>query len=82
MGFEALLLDKEVHCYGLPFYAGWGVTHDKLECHRREKKLTVDEIFAGAYILYTSYYNPYLNEESNILEVIDYIVENRKSDNE
>ena len=24
MGFEALLLGKEVHCFGMPFYAGWG----------------------------------------------------------
>lgn len=24
MGFEALMLGKEVHCFGMPFYAGWG----------------------------------------------------------
>lgn len=81
MGLEALLLDKEVYCYGMPFYAGWGVTHDKLECSRRERKLTIDEIFAGAYILYTSYYNPYLEQVSSILEAIEYIKENRKSNN-
>lgn len=79
MGFEALLLDKKVYCYGMPFYAGWGVTYDKLASHRREKKLTVDEIFAGAYILYSSYYNPYLNKKSDVLEVIDYIFRNRES---
>lgn len=82
MGFEALLLGKEVYCYGMPFYAGWGVTHDKLECSRRERKLTIDEIFSGAYILYSSYYNPYLNKESSILETIEYIKENRKRSNE
>lgn len=78
MGFEALLLNKKVYCYGMPFYAGWGLTYDKLECHRRKKKLTVNEIFAGAYILYTSYYNPYLNKKSDILEIIDYIFKTRK----
>ena len=82
MGFEALILDKEVYCYGLPFYAGWGVTDDKLECSRREKKLSIDKIFAGAYILYTSYYNPYSNEESDILDVIEYIIKYRKNNNE
>ena len=82
MGFEALILDKEVHCYGLPFYASWGVTSDKLNCSRRVRNLTVDEIFAGAYILYSSYYNPYLNEESDILEVIEYIEKFRKRKNE
>ena len=78
MGFEALLLDKEVHCYGVPFYAGWGITHDRLKCNRRERKLTTDEVFAGSYILYTSYYNPYLDKKSDILEVIEFINKNRK----
>lgn len=27
-GFEALLRHKKVSCYGLPFYAGWGLTND------------------------------------------------------
>ena len=82
MGFEALILNKEVHCYGLPFYAGWGLTCDKLECNRRARRLTIDEVFAGAYILYSSYYNPYLNKESTILDIIEYIKENRKTFNE
>jgi len=73
MGMEALLLDKEVYCYGLPFYAGWGLTIDKQICDRRVRKLTIDELFAGAYILYSSYYNPYLNEESDIVSTIEYI---------
>ncbi|MGJ7724790.1 capsular polysaccharide export protein, LipB/KpsS family [Escherichia coli] len=25
-GFEALLHGKRVFCYGMPFYAGWGLT--------------------------------------------------------
>jgi capsular polysaccharide export protein len=82
MGFEALLLNKEVHCYGLPFYAGWGITFDKVECSRRERNLSIDEIFTGAYILYSCYYNPYLNEESDILKIIEYIAQNRKSNHE
>src|SRR5262249_52016505 len=27
-GFEAQLLGLPVHCFGLPFYAGWGATTD------------------------------------------------------
>ena len=26
MGFEALLWGRPVHCFGMPFYAGWGLT--------------------------------------------------------
>jgi len=73
MGMEALLLDKQVYCYGLPFYAGWGLTIDKQICDRRVRKLTIDELFAGAYILYSSYFNSYLNEKSNIVSTIEYI---------
>ncbi len=75
MGMEALLLNKEVHCYGMPFYAGWGVTKDKLKCNRRERVCTVDEIFAGAYILYSEYFNPFTKKKSNIIDVIRYINE-------
>ena len=78
MGMEALLLKKEVYCYGLPFYAGWGLTLDKQSISRRNRKLEVEELFAGAYILYTEYYNPYLNKKVDILEVIEYLNENKK----
>ncbi|WP_337222991.1 hypothetical protein, partial [Vibrio alginolyticus] len=27
-GFDALLRGKDVWCFGAPFYAGWGLTHD------------------------------------------------------
>ena len=73
MGFEALLLEKEVITYGIPFYSNWGLTIDKLKCDRRKRKLSLLELFAGAYILYTKYYNPYLQKQSNIIDTINTI---------
>ena len=70
MGFEALLLAKEVHCFGMPFYAGWGVTHDRLTCPRRIKRRTVEEIFAAAYMLYARYVNPVTAKRCDIHETI------------
>ncbi|MCP4178854.1 MAG: capsular polysaccharide biosynthesis protein [bacterium] len=70
MGFEALLLRKKVVCFGLPFYAGWGLTDDRVHCARRTRRLTVEELFAGAYILYSHYYNPYTNRKSDIVDII------------
>jgi capsular polysaccharide export protein len=70
MGFEALLLGKECVCFGMPFYAGWGLTDDRIKCSRRKRKLTVNQLFAGAYILYTRYYNPYLDKESDIIDTL------------
>ena len=95
MGFEALLLDKKVSLYGIPFYAGWGlenielkVLHDGVDknrrvliekvLERRKRKLTFDEIFASAYILYTVYYNPYTKKPSSLIETIVDIVNLRE----
>ncbi|EAK6031737.1 capsular polysaccharide biosynthesis protein, partial [Campylobacter jejuni] len=70
MGFEALMQECGCICYGMPFYAGWGLTKDKLECKRRMQKRSLEEVFYAAYILYTEYFNPYLNQKSNIFDTI------------
>jgi len=57
-GFEALIREKSVVCYGLPFYAGWGLTTDRHSCERRSRKLTLAELIAGALILYPTYIHP------------------------
>ncbi|EAC1840264.1 capsular polysaccharide biosynthesis protein [Campylobacter lari] len=70
MGFEALMLGCECVCYGMPFYAGWGLTQDKQMCKRRLKKRSLEEVFCAAYILYSEYFNPYLNQKSDIFDTI------------
>lgn len=54
-GFEALLRGVEVHTWGLPFYAGWGLTHDRLRCPRRGRRLELDELVMGCLIAYPRY---------------------------
>ena len=54
-GFEALLRGLEVHCWGLPFYAGWGLTQDHEACTRRGRPLMLDELVHGALIDYPRY---------------------------
>lgn len=60
-GFEALIYNKKVVCYGAPFYAGWGLTIDKdignEAFKRRNKKISIDELFYFSYIKYPRYYN-------------------------
>ncbi|MBK1993995.1 capsular polysaccharide biosynthesis protein, partial [Campylobacter novaezeelandiae] len=70
MGFEALILGCQCVCYGLPFYAGWGLTIGKLVCQRRKAKRTLEEVFAASYLLYPRYFNPYLNQKSDIFDTI------------
>jgi capsular polysaccharide export protein len=57
-GFEALLRDIPVYCYGLPFYAGWGLTTDRHTCSRRTRKLTLPQLVYGALIHYPTYLHP------------------------
>jgi len=57
LGFEALIRGAKVVCHGLPFYAGWGLTADKLPCPRRTRRLTLDELIHGALIDYPRYFN-------------------------
>jgi capsule polysaccharide export protein KpsC/LpsZ len=78
MGFEALIMGKQCVCFGMPFYAGWGITDDRVACERRKRKLSVEEVFAAAYILYTRYYNPYQKKPSDIIDTIDEIIKQRK----
>jgi capsular polysaccharide export protein len=58
-GFEALLRGVRVVVHGGPFYAGWGLTDDRgLPLPRRTRRLSRDELVAGALILYPRYLDP------------------------
>lgn len=76
-GFEALMCGKEVHTFGMPFYANWGLTIDDQKCHRRNKTRTLEEIFYIAYILMSCYYNHDTNNGCEIEEVLDLILKLR-----
>lgn len=56
-GFDALLRGKRVFTYGLPFYAGWGLTHDALALPWRQRTLTLDMLVAGALLRYPIYWD-------------------------
>ena len=57
-GFEALLRGLAVTCWRQPFYAGWGLTEDRVPIARRVRRLTLDELVAGALILFPRYQDP------------------------
>jgi capsular polysaccharide export protein len=56
-GFEALLRRLRVVVYGRPFYAGWGLTVDDMAVNRG-RRLTLEELVAGALIRYPRYLDP------------------------
>jgi len=67
VGFEALIRKKPVFTYGLPFYAGWGLTKDWLSCERRTATRTLEELVYATLIEYPTYLNPKTGEFTTAL---------------
>lgn len=78
VGFEALIRGITVVTYGLPFYAGWGLTTDMRQCSRRERQCRVDELIAATYILYPRYIHPETFLRCEVEEVLEYLDTNRR----
>ena len=58
-GFEALMRGRDVIVHGAPFFAGWGLTRDLGPAiARRTRRLTLEQLVAGALILYPRYLDP------------------------
>jgi len=78
LGFEGLLAGKKVTCFGVPFYAGWGLTHDKQLCENRAANRSLEELFAAAFIIYTRYINPFSCERASLEDILDILVAERQ----
>ncbi|GAB6845952.1 capsular polysaccharide export protein [Methylorubrum rhodinum] len=57
-GFEALIRGLTVATHGRPFYAGWGLTEDLAPGADRGRRLALDELVAGALLIYPLYLDP------------------------
>ena len=77
-GFEALLRGKKVTCYGQPFYAGWGLTDDRIPPARRTRRLALDELVAGALILYPTYVSRTTGKFTTAERALDELLEWRQ----
>lgn len=82
-GFEALLRGLKVICYGLPFYAGWGLTtdidaqlspkSDYLQRRKRDTALSLEQLLHCALIRYPLYRLPKGHGLAQVEQVIDYL---------
>lgn len=81
LGFEGLLAGKKVTCFGMPFYAGWGLTDDRQTCERRQVERSLEQVFHAAYIQYPRYINPFNGMHCELEDTIKLIAEQKmKSD--
>ncbi len=81
-GFEALIHGKTVNVEGLPFYAGWGLTHDTHSIARRNRRLSLKQLFAAAYLEYPRYLHPSSDKLVDFFTIAShFIVERVKYEN-
>lgn len=80
-GFEALLRGKKVVCYGLPFYAGWGLTHDVLPLSRRDRVLSLEALIAASLILYPTYLSRHTRKITTPEQVLEELITWREDEN-
>lgn len=74
-GIEALMAGKSVTCFGLPWYAGWGLTDDR---HPQAKSLATErrghatllQLMSAALLRYSRYLNPNTGEPGTLFDVL------------
>lgn len=76
-GFEALVRGVPVTTYGLPFYAGWGLTNDKITCGRRGRQRNINELIALVLLRYAVYADPQTGDHINAETALDLLAANR-----
>lgn len=80
MGWEALMCGKDVHVFGSPIYAGWGLTHDRRSfVNRRTQTRTLDELFYFFYLRQNVYLDPETGDHTNLEQSISALKKQRDS---
>ena len=58
MGFEALIWGKPVRTFGVPFYAGWGLTNDNAPRPAARSNASFEQLVHASLIDYARYVDP------------------------
>lgn len=78
MGLDALLLGRPVTCFGMPFYAGWGLTDDRVGCPRRTARPSLRQLVAAAYIEYPRYLRPETGQAGTFFDVAEFLARQKR----
>jgi capsular polysaccharide export protein len=73
MGFEGLLWGKRVRTFGMPFYAGWGLTHDELPAPERRNAVTLENLVHAALVEYPRYLDPETGKRCEVERLIEWM---------
>ncbi|MGR8934119.1 MAG: capsular polysaccharide biosynthesis protein [Gammaproteobacteria bacterium] len=78
LGFEGLLWGKSVYTFGMPFYAGWGLTVDNLPAAPRRRPTTLENLIYAALIEYARYFNAEQGKRCEAEHVLQYLALQRR----
>lgn len=78
VGFEGLLWGKRVRTFGMPFYAGWGLTEDELPAPDRRCPVPLENLVHAALVDYPRYIDPETGERCEPERVIEWMGLQRK----
>jgi capsular polysaccharide export protein len=78
MGFEALIWGKPVHCFGVPFYAGWGLTNDAVPTPERRGRASVEQLVHASLVAYPRYIDPETGKRCEAEVVVEHLALQRK----
>lgn len=73
IGFEALLWGRPVHTFGMPFYAGWGLTHDALPAPARRGAVGGLQLVHACLIAYPRYLDPETGQRCEVEAVLTHL---------
>ena len=72
IGFEALLHGRALRCFGMPFYAGWGLSEDHLPPPPRRRGVLLEALVHAAFITLTRYVDPASGAQWSVEQAIAY----------
>lgn len=78
LGFEALLWGRPVRTFGMPFYAGWGLTADELPAPGRRAPVSLEQLVYGALVDYPRYVDPESGRRCTVEDTLAYLALQRR----
>ena len=78
VGFEGLLWGKPVRTFGMPFYAGWGLTGDELPAPERRQPVPLEQLVHAALIDYPRYVDPETDQRCEVEPVLAHLALQRR----
>jgi len=78
MGFEGLIWGKHVRTFGMPFYAGWGLTEDEIHAPSRRKPVALEDLVHAVLVEYPRYMDPETRQRCEVERLMQWMALQRR----